>query len=139
MRNYSAPTEDTIHGGSSDATLEVEKLYDLKREGVLIGGGYTEVIYDAHGQQIAANESSLTNPKMNEEEKRKEATEVKEEMAVILPNTNGQQEGKDALPHTVTSESTVQLKNGDHGSSTEGIPTGNGRTETLSLRKDTFQ
>ncbi|ORC85159.1 uncharacterized protein TM35_000371320 [Trypanosoma theileri] len=76
---------------------------------------------------------------MNEEEKRKEATEVKEEMAVTLPNANGQQEGKDALPPTVTSESTVQLKNGAHGSSTEGIATGNGKTETLSLRKDTLQ
>ncbi|ORC91166.1 TATE DNA Transposon [Trypanosoma theileri] len=54
------PTKGTLHGGSSDATPEAEKLYDLKREGVLSGGGYTEAIYDAHGQQIAAMDMSNT-------------------------------------------------------------------------------
>ncbi|ORC85652.1 TATE DNA Transposon [Trypanosoma theileri] len=53
-----APNEDTLHGGSSDATLELEKMYDMKREGVLSGGGYCEAIYDARGQQIAPRDMS---------------------------------------------------------------------------------
>ncbi|ORC88884.1 uncharacterized protein TM35_000153150 [Trypanosoma theileri] len=47
--------------------------------------------------------------------------------------------GEDAPPHAVTSESNAPPKNGDHGSSSEGAAAGNGKSETLSLRKDTLR
>ncbi|ORC91162.1 TATE DNA Transposon [Trypanosoma theileri] len=52
------PTKGTIHGGSSDETLELEKMYDMNREGLITGGGYSDAIYDAHGQQIAPRDMS---------------------------------------------------------------------------------